>query len=132
MAKRTTATTKILHRINESLAGTDLKTYTRGVFEVLGLNKPKTKGVRPGNLSCFYNSASIVRHHMANKNFEKVDGKIKLTAKGRDHFNSRVEEDVVDKKEASGIAKALRSGKTADLPTEWKSSVTMSEVTVAK
>lgn len=132
MAKRTTATTKILFRINESLAGTDLKTYTRGVFEVLGLNRPKTKGVRPGNLSCFYNSASIIRHHMANKNFAKVDGKIVLTAKGRDHFDARIEEDVVDKKEATGIAKALRSGKTADLPAEWKGEVTMSEVTVAK
>ncbi len=132
MAKRTTATTRILHRINESLAGTDLKTYTRGVFEVLGLNKPKTKGVRPGNLSSFYNSASIVRHHLANKNFSKVDGKLVLTAKGREHFNSRVTDEVVDPKEAKGIAKALRSGKTSDLPTEWKTSVTMSEVTVAK
>jgi hypothetical protein len=132
MAKRTTATTRILHRINESLAGTDLFTYTRGVFEVLGLNRPKTKGVKPGNLSCFYNSASIVRHHLANKNFVKKDGKLLLTAKGRAHFDARIEEEVVNKKEASGIAKALRSGKPADLPADWKGEVTFSEVTVAK
>lgn len=132
MAKRTTAATKTLYRVNENLDGNEVKTYTRGVFEVLGLNKPKSKGVRPGHLSCFYNSASIIRHHMANKNFEKVDGKIRLTKKGRAHFDARIEDDSVDKKEASQIGKALRSGKLSDLPAEWTTTVTMSEVTVAK
>ena len=132
MAKRTTATTRILNRINESLSGYELQTYTRGVFEVLGLNRPKSKGCRPGEMSCFYNSSSIVRHHIANKNFVKIDGKLTLTAKGRDHFEARVESEAVDKKEASAIAKALKSGKQADLPGDWKGEVTFSEVTVSK
>ena len=132
MAKRTTATTRILNRINESLSGYELQTYTRGVFEVLGLNKPKARGCKPGEMSCFYNSASIVRHHLANKNFAKKDGRLTLTTKGRAHFNARIEDDCVDKKEATAIAKALKSGKQADLPSDWKGEVTFSEVTIGK
>lgn len=134
MAKRTNkATTKILHRVNESLAGTDLFTYTRAVFSLLGIDQAKSKGTTPGNISNFYNSASIIRHHIGNKNFEKVDGLIKLTAKGRGHFQARIADDsaqFVDKKEAASIAKAMRSGKVADLPTDWKSAVTFSPVTI--
>jgi hypothetical protein len=133
-AKRTTkATTRILHRVNESLSGTDLFTYTRAVFSVLGIDQAKSKGTKPGNVSGFYNSASIIRHHTGNGNMEKVDGLIRLTAKGRGHFQSRIENDsaqFVDKKEAASIAKALRSGKVSDLPADWKTAVTFSPVTI--
>ncbi len=132
--KRTNkATAKILHRVNESLAGTDLFTYTRAVFSVLGIDQAKSKGTRPGNISGFYNSGSILRHHVGNGNMEKIDGLIKLTAKGRGHFQSRIADDsaqFVDKAEAAGIAKALRSGKVSDLPSDWKSAVTFSPVTI--
>lgn len=124
MAKRVNkAVAKIFHRINESLAGTDLWTYTCAVLMVLGLDKATSKGVRPGNLSCFYNSASIVRHHTANGNFKKVNGMLLLTPKGRAHFKIRFSEDsaqFVDSGECKSIASALRSGKASDLPTEWK------------
>lgn len=131
MSKRTNKTAaKIFHRINESLAGTDLWTYTLAVFTILGLLDSRSKGVKPGSMTCFYNSASIVRHHTANGNFKKENGLIKLTPKGRAHFKIRYSEDsaqFVDKPEAAALAKALRSGNKNDLPTEWKS-VTMSPV----
>jgi len=134
MAKRVNkATARILYRVNESLSGTDLFTMTRAVFSILGIDQPKSKGTKPGNISMFYNSASIIRHHMGNGNFEKVNGLIKLTAKGRGHFASRIENDsaqFVDKKEAASIAKAMKSGKLSDLPTDWKTAVTFSPVTV--
>ena len=94
MAKRTNkATARVLNRINESMGGQDLWTYTGAVFIVLKLVAPKTKGVKPGNLTCFYNSGSIVRHHTANGNFKKVNGLIQLTPKGREHFKVRYTED---------------------------------------
>ena len=118
-AKRTNkATAQIIHRINESLAGTDLFTYTGAVFIVLKLTAPKSRGTKPVNLSNFYNSASIVRHHTANGNFNRENGMLQLTAKGRAHFKVRYTEDSaqhVDKSEAGAIAKALISGKTSDL-----------------
>ena len=132
-AKRTSkATAKILHRINESLAGTDLFTYTGAVFIALKLTAAKSRGTKPGNLSAFYNSASIVRHHTANGNFNRENGMLVLTAKGRGHFKVRYTEDSaqhVDKSEAAAIAKALVSGKVSDLPTEWRS-CTMSPITL--
>ena len=70
---------------------------------------------------------------MGNGNFEKIDGLIKLTAKGRGHFQARIENDsaqFVDKKEAASIAKAMKSGKLSDLPSDWKSAVTFSPVTI--
>jgi hypothetical protein len=133
-AKRTSkATIKILHRVNESLAGTDLFTYTRAVFSVLGIDQPKSKGTRPGNVTGFYNSGSILRHHVGNGNMEKIDGMIRLTAKGRGHFQARIKDDsaqFVDKAEAASIAKAIRSGKVSDLPSEWRTAVTFSPVTI--
>lgn len=132
MAKRTTKTTATFHRVNESLSGADLQTYTGAVFLLLGMMLPKSKGARPGAISSFYNSASIIRHHSANGNFEKVDGRIKLTAKGRAHFMARITEDRVDKKESATLAKAMRSGKDSDLPNVWKGEITLSEITITK
>ncbi len=132
MAKRTTNKTTIVHRVNESLAGADLFCYTAAVFLLLGLLLPKSKGVRSGAISAFYNSASIIRHHIGNGNFERADGKIKLTAKGRAHFMNRVTEERVDKKESAALAKALRSGKDSDLPNVWKGEITLSEITITK
>ena len=131
--RKNKATLRILHRVNESMSGTDLFTYTRAVFSLLGIDQPKSKGTKPGNISGFYNSASIIRHHMGNGNFEKVDGLIKLTGKGRGHFGARIENDsaqFVDKKEAASIAKAMKSGKISDLPSDWKTAVTFSPVTI--
>lgn len=132
MAKRTTKTTTVLHRINESLSGADLFTYTAAVFLLLGMLLPKSKGAKSGAISAFYNSASIVRHHVANKNMERVDGRIKLTAKGKAHFMLRITDDTVCKKEAATLAKAMRTGNAKDLPAVWKGEVTLSEITIAK
>jgi hypothetical protein len=132
MAKRTTNKTTILHRVNESLSGGDLFCYTAAVFLLLGMLLPKSKGARPGAISAFYNSASIIRHHVGNGNFEKIDGRIKLTAKGRAHFLARVTEDQIDKKESAALAKAMRSGKASDLPAVWKGEITLSEITITK
>jgi hypothetical protein len=133
MSNRTNkATARILNRINESLSGTDLFTYTGAVFQVLKLDQAKAKGVKPGHLTAFYNSSSIVRHHKANGNFKMENGMLKLTPKGRAHFKVRLTEDSaqhVDKSEAGQIAKALLSGKVSDLPTEWRS-CSMSPVTL--
>ena len=133
MAKRTNkATARILYRINESLAGTDLFTYTGAVFIALKLATAKSKGTKPVNLTSFYNSGSIVRHHTANGNFKRENGLLVLTPKGRGHFNVRYTEDSaqhVDKSEAAAIAKALISGKSSDLPSEWRA-CTLSPVTL--
>jgi hypothetical protein len=130
MAKRTTPKTKTFHRINESLAGLELQTYTAAVFLLLKLLEPKSKGVKSGSISAFYNSASIIRHHVGNGNFERADGLIKLTAKGRAHFMARITSDAVDKKESATIAKAMRSGLQKDLPGDWTGEVTFSEITI--
>ena len=134
MAKRVNkATARVLNRINESLAGGDLFTYTGAVFIALKLVAPTSKGVKPGNLTCFYNSGSIVRHHTANGNFKKENGMVKLTPKGREHFKIRYSEDsaqFVDKGDAAQLAKALISGNAADLPDSWKGEVTLSQVTL--
>jgi hypothetical protein len=132
MAKRTTKKTTILHRVNESLSGADLFCYTAAVFLLLGMLLPKSKGARPGAISSFYNSASIIRHHIANGNMQKIDGRIQLTAKGRAHFLARVTNDQVDKKESAALAKAMRSGKASDLPAVWKGEITLSEITITK
>jgi hypothetical protein len=132
--KRTNkASARILHRVNEAMAGTDLWTYTGAVFIVLNLTQPKSKGVRPVNMTCFYNSGSIMRHHTANGNFKKENGMVKLTSKGRAHFKIRYSEDsaqFVDRSEAAQLAKALISGNVSDLPAEWKGNVTLSPVTL--
>ena len=132
MAKRTTKVTANYFRVNESLSGYELQTYTAAVFLTLGMLLPKSKGMRSGAISTFYNSTSIIRHHVANGNFERVDGRIKCTAKGRTHFAARITSEAIDKKEIAAIAKALRSGKDADLPSAWKGQVELSEVTILK
>lgn len=133
MSKRVNkATARILHRIDESLAGADLWTYTGAVFIALKLTGASSKGVRPVNMTCFYNSGSIVRHHTANGNFKRENGMVKLTPKGREHFKVRYTEDsaqYVDKSEAAQLAKALVSGNKSDLPNEWKA-CTLSPVTL--
>lgn len=130
MAKRTTKQTTTFYRVNESLSGADLQTYTGAVFLILGMLLPKSKGVRPNAITSFYNSGSIIRHHTGNGNFLKVDGKITLTPKGKKHFQDRITNESINKKEIASLAKALRTGK--DLPTEWKGEVELSEITVAK
>jgi hypothetical protein len=133
MAKRIIKALKALFRITESLSGADLWTYTRAVFMVLGLDKARSKGVKPGQLAAFYNSASIIRHHTANGNFTRENGLLKLTAKGHAHFKSRLSEDsaqFVDKSEAAQLAKALVSGKASDLPTEWKGQATLLKIEI--
>ena len=137
MSKRTVkAQTKTkAFRINESLAGGDLFTYTLGVFIFLGLFGAKSKGVRPGAITSFYNSGAIVRHHSANKNMEKVDGKIKLTAKGKAHFAGRYANDsaqYVEKSDAGKIAKFIKSGNVAMLPDGWKGEITSMEIGILK
>ncbi len=132
MAKRTTKSTTTFFRVNESLAGADLQTYTAAVFLMLGMLLPKSKGARSGSISAFYNSASIIRHHSANGNFEKRDGRIFLTTKGKAHFMARITSEAVSKKESATLAKALRSGSAKDLPKEWHGEVTLSEITIAK
>ena len=123
------------HRVNESLSGADLFTYTLGVFIFLGMFAKGSKGVRPGALTSFYNSGAIVRHHSNNNNFEKVDGKIKLTAKGRAHFSGRYANEsaqYVEKSDAGKIAKFCKSGKVADLPDGWKGEVTTMQIAILK
>ncbi len=137
MSKRTTkanATIKA-HRINESLAGGDLFTYTLGVFIFLGMFAAKTKGARPGAITSFYNSGAIVRHHTANGNFTKTDGRIMLTAKGKAHFAGRYANDsaqYVEKSDAGKIAKFIKSGSVAMLPDGWKGEVTTMEINILK
>ena len=137
MAKRTNKATPKTSatRINESLAGADLFTYTLGVFIFLGLFTKGSKGVKPGALTSFYNSGAIVRHHSANSNFEKVDGRIRLTAKGRAHFSGRYANEsaqYVEKSDAGKIAKFIKSGKVADLPDGWKREVTTMAISILK
>lgn len=134
MAKRTNkAPAKIeAYRVNESLSGTDLFTYTLAVFIFLGLFK---KSVKSGAITSFYNSGSILRHHKANGNMEKKDGKIALTAKGKAHFLSRYSDtsaQYVEKSDAGMIAKAIKSGNMKDMPKEWAGEVTLSKITIMK
>lgn len=122
-------------RINESLAGGDLFTWTLGVFIFLGMFAKGSRGVRPGAITSFYNSGAIVRHHSANNNFEKVDGRIKLTAKGRAHFVGRYADEsaqFVEKSDAGKLAKFIKSGNVSMLPDGWKSDVTTMEITINK
>lgn len=122
-------------RINESLAGGDLFTMTLGVFIFLGMFAKGSKGARPNAITSFYNSGAIVRHHSANKNFEKKDGRIMLTAKGRAHFSGRYANEsaqYVEKSDAGKIAKFIRSGKVSDLPDGWASDVSTMEITINK
>jgi len=128
-AKRTAK--KTLYRVNESLSGKDLWAYTWAIFNVVGMVGKSAKGATPGDLSAFYNSPSVVRHHTGNKNFGRKDGRVILTAKGKAHFAGRLSEDsaqFVEKSEAAAIAKALRSGKDSDLPEIWQGAVTLSPV----
>jgi hypothetical protein len=93
-----------------------------------------SKGARPGAITAFYNSASIIRHHTANGNFEKVDGRIKLTAKGRAHFAGRYADEsaqFVEKSEAGQLAKFIKTGERKFLPDLWKD-VTTSKVEILK
>jgi hypothetical protein len=69
---------------------------------------------------------------MANGNFERKEGKILLTSKGRTHFLDRIKNDQVDKKEITSLAKALRTGEKNALPTVWKGEVTLSQITITK
>lgn len=136
MSKRTIkSTTTKAHRINESLSGGDLFTYTLGVFIYLGMFGAKSKGARPGAITSFYNSGAIVRHHSGNGNFEKVEGRIKLTAKGRAHFQGRYANEsaqYVEKSDAGKIAKFIKSGNVSMLPDGWKNEVTTMEVNILK
>ena len=128
MAKRTT---KTFFRVNESLSGADLWSYTWAVFNLVGVVGKNAKGAKPGHLAKFYNSASIVRHHTANGNFSRKDGRVILTAKGRAHFTARLSDDsaqYVEKSEAAAVARALKSGKDKDLPEIWRGAVTLSPV----
>lgn len=123
------------YRINESLAGGDLFTYTLGVFIFLGLFAKGSKGVRPRAITSFYNSGAIIRHHTGNKNFTKVDGRIQLTAKGRAHFAGRYANEsaqYVEKSNAGKIAKFLKSGNVSMLPDGWKGEITSMEVSILK
>lgn len=135
MATRTNkSTTRKAYRVNESLAGTDLFTYTCALFIFLGLFSAKSKGAKPGAITSFYNSGSIIRHHVGNSNMEKVDGRIKLTAKGRAHFAGRYADEsaqYVEKSEAGQLAKFMKTGTRSLLPKEW-ADVTTSEITIAK
>jgi hypothetical protein len=137
MSKRTTKATKTTKafRINESLSGGDLYTYTLGVFIFLGMFGAKSNGVRPGAITSFYNSGAIVRHHVGNGNFVKADGRIKLTPKGRAHFVGRYANEsaqFVEKSDAGKIAKFVKSGSVAMLPDGWKADVTTMEITITK
>ncbi len=132
MAKRVTKKTTTFHRINESLSGADLQTYTGAIFLLLGMLLPKSKGVRANAITSFYNSGSIIRHHTGNGNFARQEGKVILTSKGRTHFLDRIKNDSIDKKEVTSLAKALRTGNKNDLPTGWKGEVELSEITVTK
>lgn len=125
----------VAHRINESLAGGDLFTYTLAVFIFLAMFAKNSKGVRPGAITSFYNSGAIVRHHTANGNFEKVDGRIKLTAKGRAHFVGRYANEsaqYVEKSDAGKIAKFIKSGNKNDLPDGWAADVTTMAINILK
>lgn len=137
MAKRTAkATTRILNRINESLSGADVFAYTGAVFSVLGMIGAKSKGAKSGAIASFYNSASIIRHHTANGNFGRKDGRVILTAKGQKYFRDRMLEDSAqhtDKREIAALVKAIKSGKTKDLPEAFQGrGMTMSPITIAK
>ncbi|MHC4322532.1 MAG: hypothetical protein ACYST3_09695 [Planctomycetota bacterium] len=125
----------VAHRINESLAGGDLFTMTLAVFIFLGLFAKNSKGVRPGAITSFYNSGAIIRHHSANGNFEKVDGRIKLTAKGRAHFGGRYANDsaqYVEKSDAGKLAKFIKSGNVKDMPDGWANEVTTMRIEILK
>lgn len=134
-AKNVKAKTTMAHRICESLSGGDLFTYTLGVFIFLAMFAKGSKGVRPGAITSFYNSGAIVRHHTANSNFEKVDGRIKLTAKGRAHFAGRYASEsaqYVEKTDAGKIAKFIKSGNKNDLPDGWAADVTTMAISILK
>ena len=134
-AKNVTAKKTMAHRICEALSGGDLFAYTLGVFIFLGLLVKNSKGVRPGAITSFYNSGAIVRHHTANGNFEKVDGRIKLTAKGRAHFVGRYANEsaqYVEKSDAGKIAKFIKTGNANELPDGWAGEVTSMEISILK
>ena len=101
----------------------------------LGMFSKGSKGVRPGALTAFYNSGAIVRHHSANKNFQKVDGRIQLTAKGRAHFAGRYANEsaqYVEKSDAGKLAKFIKSGKISDMPDGWAADITTMEIQITK
>jgi hypothetical protein len=76
------------------LRGGILFTYTAAVFAVLGMFKKRSSGEFPliagSKISRFYQSATILRHHTGNGNFEKSGVFYRLTSQGAAKFQGRV------------------------------------------
>ena len=95
--------------------GYALFNYTCGLFMAMGLWNGKGKVFQEEELTRFYATDSVVRHHKSAGNLEETKTGLKISKAGWEYFKNRLTGSEVGQKrfvpEAEAIAKAVKSGK---------------------
>ena len=120
-------------KLSNTPRGTKLYNYTCGIFMAMGLWNAKGKVFQKADLTRFYRTDSVIRHHIGAGNLEETKTGIKMTKAGWQYFNGRLTGSNVGKRvnvpEAEALAKAIKSGKLDKATANFPKSTTFTAIT---